>query len=81
MISGINDYRTKSPRDPREMWKKPVTGDNQSDSDGPELVTKVRQVLDFEIFETDTPDVDFDELNEREAESIVSQNLNHKEQD
>lgn len=47
MISGINDYRTKSPRDPREMWKKPVTGDNQSDSDGPELVTKVRQVLDF----------------------------------
>jgi hypothetical protein len=69
MISGIGDIRLKSPRDPREMWKKPDIADNKSDSDGPEIVTKVRQVLDFEIFETDAPDVDFDEINQREAES------------
>jgi hypothetical protein len=69
MVSGIGDMRLKSPRDPREMWKRQDITDNKSDSDGPEIVTKVRQVLDFEIFESDAPDIDFDELNEREAES------------
>jgi len=62
MMSGYGDMRLKSPRDPREMWKKPDLTDNKSDSDGPEIVTKVRQVLDFEIFETDAPDADSDEL-------------------
>ena len=81
MISGIGDIRLKSPRDPREMWKKLDMGDNKSDSDGPEIVTKVRQVLDFEIFETDAPDVDFDEINDREAESSANRPDDAKEQE
>ena len=81
MISGIGDIRLKSPRDPREMWKKLDMGDNKSDSDGPEIVTKVRQVLDFEIFETDAPDVDFDEINDREAESSANRPDDSKEQE
>ena len=72
MVSGIGDMRLKSPRDPREMWKRPDFLDNKSDSDdGPEIVTKVRQVLDFQIFETDAPEVDFNEINQREAEQVI----------
>ena len=68
MVSGIGDMRLKSPRDPRSMWKRPDIVDNKSDSDGPEIVTKVRQVLDFEIFETDAPDDDLNDNTEKEAE-------------
>ena len=79
-MSGMGDFRMKSPRDPRDMWKKPDLGDKNSDSDGPEIVTKVRQVLDFEIFETDAPDIDFDELNQREAEQAVPEQSAQKDE-
>ena len=60
----------KSPRDPRDMWKKPENAGANSDSEVEEIVTKVVQQGDFEIFESDAPDVDYEELNENEAASI-----------
>ena len=59
----------KSPKDFREMWRKPEGEDSGNDSD--DVNTKCETRNDGElVFTADAPDVDFGALNENEASSF-----------
>jgi len=60
------ELKTKSPRD---MWRAPETFE-EDEEDDVELVTLVKEEHDIMVFETDAPEVDFDQLNDQEAQDM-----------